>query len=94
MKRAYVSLLLVIAACGPACAQSSVSVSPALGLEDFRHPITCTGGNLCATTSPELGMPRDWEVGPVPVRHAPRLPAALLPGPTPRPEPTDLPPQA
>jgi hypothetical protein len=88
MKRIYLFLLFGIAGCGPAFAQVSVSVSPALGLEDFRRPITCIRGNLCAATSPALGLAHDWQSDLAPVRRAPRLSAALLPGPTPRPEPT------
>lgn len=86
MKRVHLFLLLGIAGCGPAFAQATVSVSPALGLEDFRRPITCTGGNLCAVTSPALGSAHDWKSVPVQVRRARHLSAALPPGPTPRPE--------
>jgi hypothetical protein len=86
MKRICLFLLLGIAGCGPAFAQVPVTVSPALSLEDFRRPITCTGGNLCAVTSPAVGWTRD--PAPVTARRTQRFSAALLPGPTPRPEPT------
>ena len=96
MKRAYLVLLLGIAGCGPAFAQASVTaVSPALGLEDFRRPIACTGRNLCAKPSPALGLGRYSQPNPAGRNDGaaalPRLllSAALLPGPTPRPAPTD-----
>lgn len=94
MKRVYLFLLLGITVCAPVFGQASVSVSPALGLEDFRRPITCTGGCLCAATSPALGSAHDWQSAPVLVRRAQHLSAALLPRPIPRPEPAGLPPQA
>jgi hypothetical protein len=88
MKRVYLFVLLSIAGCGSAFAQAPVKVSPALGLEDFRDPIDCTGGNLCAVASPALGLARERQPAPVRVGRVRPLSAALLPGPTPRPEPT------
>jgi hypothetical protein len=91
MTRFMLTLLIGIAACGPAMAQSGLTamVSPSLSLSDFRRPITCSGANICATVSPAWGI--------TPLRRADdtsqadgvgaHLAAALLPGPTPRPEP-------
>jgi hypothetical protein len=93
MNRIYLFLLLAVAGCGPALAQVPVSVSPALGLEDFRRPIACTGENLCAVPSPALGMANDLPPAPAPLRPAQCLSTGLLPGPTPRPEPAVLLPQ-
>lgn len=90
MTRFMLTLLIGIAACGPAMAQSGLTamVSPPLGLSDFR-PITCSGANICATVSPAWGM--------TPLRRsddtsqadgaAAHLAAALFPRPTPRPAP-------
>jgi|SRR6185503_17189171 len=93
MTRFSLFLLLTFAGSGPVFAQvSATAVSPALGLEDFNRPIICTGRDLCAVTSPAIGLrysqsnqaDRDAVAAS---RSAHRLSAALLPGPTPRPEP-------
>ena len=98
MKRAYLVLLLGVAGFGPAFAQASVTaVSPALGLEDFRRSIACTGGNLCAIPSPALSLAQysqpkpagRYDDGAAPTSLL--LSAAWLTGPMPRPAPTDAP---
>lgn len=89
MKRIYLFLWLGIAVCGPALAQVPVAVSPALGLEDFRLPLTCASRSLCAVTSPALGS-TPGRFASVPASGAERFTTASLPGPTARPEPTRL----
>jgi hypothetical protein len=96
MKRLTLCLLLSIAACGPALAQSNISarVSPALGLADFRDPMNCSGVHICAVVSPARGN-TDFAplAGAAPGssadarRTAALLEASLLLGPTPRPDP-------